>query len=490
MEERLLNVLLVEDDPDDVFLLRKTLDDVARDKFDLQVATRLSEALPRAQGEHVDVILLDLSLPDSQGLETFVEVHEHLPEVPVVVLTGLDDEDVAVRAVHEGAQDYLVKGRVDGALLVRSLRYAIERQRTTRYRQLLVERERFDAAISQMTDGIVVTDGDGRIVTTNHAACLLLNLSEAQCKGTLLEVALAPFALSVPAAELLVLPEAVTAFEISRPHTRPPLFLDARLTRLFDDNGALVSTVLVLRDVTDERHARHVQTNFFLLVSHKLRTPLSVIVGYLDLLRRLPKEDLMGEWEHIVQVMDREVRRLHDMVQRLLEFKELSTRELEAEAERADLVAVVAAATAEIRRRYPDRDLHITSRVSGDADRADMSREDASFVVEQLLDNAVKFTDTDPVEVSVRVEPEGERLRVTVTDHGHGIPHEYFDRIFSGFVQVEDHATGQVPGLGIGLYMARQVVEAYGGKIAVESRLGEGSTFSFDLPAVGQAREM
>jgi signal transduction histidine kinase len=489
MEERVLNVLLVEDDPDDVFLLRKTLDEVARDKFNLRVAARLSEALELAAQQHFDAVLLDLSLPDSHGLETFSEVHARIPEVPVVVLTGLDDEEVAVRAVHEGAQDYLVKGQGDGALLVRSLRYAIERQRTIRYQALLVERERFDAAISQMTDGIVVTDGEGRITTANHAACLLLNLPAAQGKGSLLEVALAPFTLSLAAPELMVLPEPVTAFEISRPHTRPPLFLDARLTRLFDDNGALASTVLVLRDVTDERHARHVQTNFFLLVSHKLRTPLSVLVGYLDLLKRLPKEELLGEWDHIVQVLDREVRRLHEMVQRLLEFKELSARELEAEAERADVVAVVAGATAEIRRRYPDCKLNITSQISGDADRADMSAEDAGFVLEQLLDNAVKFADKEPVEIRIRVEPEEDRLRVSVTDNGRGIPHEYFDRIFSGFVQVEDHATGQVPGLGIGLHMARKVVEAYGGEITVESRLGEGSTFSCTFPAVKQLEE-
>ena len=484
MDERVMSILLVEDDPDDVFLLRKTLDEVARDRYELQVAARLAEALDLASQGRFDVALLDLSLPDSHGLETFSELHQRFTEMPIVVLTGLDDEELAVRAVHEGAQDYLVKGQGEGALLVRSLRYAIERQRTLRYRALLMERERFDTAVSQMTDGIIVTDGDGRIITVNHAACLLLNLSDAQCRGVLLEVALARFTLSLPPTQLLVLPETVTAFEVSRPDTRPPLFLDARLTRLFDDGGALLSTVLVLRDVTDERHARNVQTSFFLMVSHKLRTPLSVIVGYLDLLRRLPREQLLGEWDHIMGVLEREVERLNGMVQRLLEFKETGAHGLEAEAERADLVAIVAAASAEMRRRYPDRRVTITSKISGEARKADMAAEDASFVVEQLLDNAVKFSDREPAEVRVRVDPEEDHLRVSVTDQGRGIPHEYFDRIFEGFVQVEDHATGQVPGLGVGLNMARKIVEAYGGEMTVESQLGEGSTFSFTLPAV------
>lgn len=484
MEDKTISILLVEDDPDDVFLLRKTLQEAARDRYTIHVATRLSEALALADAEHCDAALLDLSLPDSHGLDTFSALHRHAPGLPIVVLTGLDDEDLAIRAVHEGAQDYLVKGQGDGALLVRSLRYAVERQRTLRYQALLMERERFDAAVAQMTDGILVTDGEGRLLTANHAACLLLNLVENQCQGTLLEVALSRFTLSLPPTQLLVLPEAVTAFEISRPDTHPPLFLDARLTRLFDENGALLSTVLVLRDVTNERHARNVQTSFFLLVSHKLRTPLSVIVGYLDLLRRLPREQLLGEWDHLLDVLEREVERLHSMVQRLLEFKEMGARELEAEGERADLVAVVAAAAATIRERYRDREITIASRISGDAPRADMAAEDAGFIVEQLLDNAVKFSDQDPAQVQVQVDPEGDHLRLTVTDQGRGIPHEYFDRIFEGFFQVEEHATGQVPGLGVGLHLARKLAEAHGGTLTVESQLGAGSSFSLTIPAV------
>ena len=441
-------------------------------------------SLDLAARRRFDVVLLDLTLPDSQGLGAFFAFHARFPETPVVVLSRLDDEATAVRAVHAGAQDYLVKGEGNGALLVRSVRCAIERQQALRHQALLMERERLDTALAQMSDGIVVTDAEGRITSANHAACLLLNQSATSCKGQLLEVALSRFTLSLPPTRLLALPETVTAFEISRPHTRPPLFLDARLIRLFDDAGDLLSSVLVLRDITDERHARHVQTSFFLLVSHKLRTPLSVIVGYLDLLKRLPREQLLEEWDQMVGVMDREVMRLHHMVQRLLEYKTLGSREREAEAEQADLAAVIARAAARLRRRYPDRQLELTSRLGEEAQQAGMAAEDATFVIEQLLDNAVKFAERDPVEVKVQAEAQESCLRLLVTDNGRGIPHEYFDRIFDGFVQVEDRATGQVPGLGVGLRMARQVVEEYGGAMTVESQMGEGSTFSFTLPAV------
>ncbi|MEH1970029.1 hybrid sensor histidine kinase/response regulator [Nostoc sp.] len=124
-----IKVLLVEDNPGDVFLLQEFLKEVTTIVVDLMFVERLSEALNYLAKEIFDVILLDLSLPDSQGLETFVIAHYQAKATPIIVLTGINDETLAIRAMQEGAQDYLVKGQVTGDLLVRSMRYAIERQR-------------------------------------------------------------------------------------------------------------------------------------------------------------------------------------------------------------------------------------------------------------------------------------------------------------------------------------------------------------------------
>ncbi|MEH1773692.1 hybrid sensor histidine kinase/response regulator [Nostoc sp.] len=124
-----IKVLLVEDNPGDVFLLQEFLKEVTTVVVDLMRVERLSEALNYLGKEIFDVILLDLSLPDSQGLETFVIAHVQAKATPIIVLTGIDDETLAISAMQQGAQDYLVKGQVTGDLLVRSMRYAIERQR-------------------------------------------------------------------------------------------------------------------------------------------------------------------------------------------------------------------------------------------------------------------------------------------------------------------------------------------------------------------------
>jgi signal transduction histidine kinase/DNA-binding response OmpR family regulator/signal transduction protein with GAF and PtsI domain len=122
-------ILLIEDNPDDARLLRKMLIEARRFPFDLQHADRLSAGLERLADDDVDVVLLDLSLPDSAGLDTFTRTLAQAPHTPIVVLSGLDDAGIAFDAVRAGAQDYLTKAEVDGNLLARAIHYAIERKR-------------------------------------------------------------------------------------------------------------------------------------------------------------------------------------------------------------------------------------------------------------------------------------------------------------------------------------------------------------------------
>jgi DNA-binding NtrC family response regulator len=123
-----LSILLVEDNPGDVVLFREMLGEANTSQFELTHSNTLNNALKLLSKESFGIILLDLSLPDGTGLDTVVRTHAAVPNVPIVVMSGLGDEELAVRALHEGAQDYLVKGQVDGNLLIRSMRYAIERK--------------------------------------------------------------------------------------------------------------------------------------------------------------------------------------------------------------------------------------------------------------------------------------------------------------------------------------------------------------------------
>ena len=124
-----VRLLLMEDSPSDALLLHEAFADAADTRFVITQVDRLAEGISLLAKEAFDVVLLDLGLPDSQGIETFIRLYNHTPEVPVVVLTGLDDEAVGFKAVQLGAQDYLQKKQMQTALLERSVRYAIDRHR-------------------------------------------------------------------------------------------------------------------------------------------------------------------------------------------------------------------------------------------------------------------------------------------------------------------------------------------------------------------------
>jgi two-component sensor histidine kinase len=128
MEDKLIRVLIIEDNPQDLRLIHEMLKEVTYPSFELVSSDTLTNGLKILINNGFDLLLLDLSLPDSTGLDTFASVYDQAPEVPIVILSGFDDEETAIRAVREGAQDYLVKGEVNSQLLSRSISYAIERK--------------------------------------------------------------------------------------------------------------------------------------------------------------------------------------------------------------------------------------------------------------------------------------------------------------------------------------------------------------------------
>ncbi|MEH2170254.1 MAG: response regulator [Nostoc sp.] len=158
--KNIIKVLLVEDNPGDVLLLQELFKEVTTVVVELMPVERLYEAVNYLTNEIFDVILLDLSLPDSQGLQTFVIAHNQAKATPIIVLTGINDETLATSAMQQGAQDYLVKGQVTGDLLVRSMRYAIERQRADN--ALRQSEERFRVALKNSPIFVYNQDRDLR----------------------------------------------------------------------------------------------------------------------------------------------------------------------------------------------------------------------------------------------------------------------------------------------------------------------------------------
>lgn len=148
--DRPTKILLIEDNPADAQLLQRMLTEAKRFSFDLEQADQLSDGLHRLSSNDFDIILLDLSLPDSKGLDTFDKALACAQQIPIVVLSGLDDETLALKAVRAGAQDYLFKGKIDSDLLTRAIHYAIERKRTEVRRAYYLQTEQVLRQVSSL----------------------------------------------------------------------------------------------------------------------------------------------------------------------------------------------------------------------------------------------------------------------------------------------------------------------------------------------------
>jgi PAS domain S-box-containing protein len=162
-----LKVLLVEDNPGDARLMREYLSDPAGAAFELEVASTLGQGLERLAKGGVDLVLLDLSLPDSPMDETFARAHAAAPSLPIIVMSGLDDEQVAIQTVQDGAQDYLVKAHVETRLLVHAMRYAIERKRAEE--ALAHERDLLHTLLDNLPDRIYFKDDQSRFTRISRA---------------------------------------------------------------------------------------------------------------------------------------------------------------------------------------------------------------------------------------------------------------------------------------------------------------------------------
>src|SRR5215470_1850136 len=180
-QEKLLNILLVEDNLIDAQMVSNFLRG-STESFKSTYVTRLDEALLILQATQFDVVLLDLNLEDSSGYETFSRILPAATGAAILVLSGSDDEDLAIRTVREGAQDYLVKGSFDARLLVRSIRYAFERKQSEealRHSEATVR-----AIFENSLDGIVIAADRGSCIEANSAAAALLGISRDELIGT------------------------------------------------------------------------------------------------------------------------------------------------------------------------------------------------------------------------------------------------------------------------------------------------------------------
>jgi len=483
-QAKLLNVLLVEDNVIDARLISGLLKGPA-DALKCRHVNRLAEALQLLRAIQFDVILLDLNLEDSAGYETFSRILPQAAKAAILVLSGSDDEDLAIRTVREGAQDYLVKGSFDGRLLLRAIRYAFERKQSE---EALRQSEATVRAIFENSlDGIVITEDRGICMEANSAAASLVGLSREEFIGA----SLFKFAVEGFEAEWRSFRETGSGrarFWIRR-HDGVKRLADC----CFNANIMPGRHLCVLRDITEQQsleeqlgQARKMEAVGRLAggVAHDFNNILGIIGGYAELLelnsndegQRAKAEKILGATQKAASLTKQLLAfgRKQVMLPKLLDLAAVV-------AEVNSMVTVLVGAESQvIVRSQPDLGL-----VNADQGQLEQVILNLAANARDAMPNGGTLAMTMENYVSrpnASEVPPGEYVRFSVSDTGTGMDPEIESRIFEPFF------TTKKSGTGLGLATVYGIVKQSGGHITVHSELDVGSTFNIYLPLIANSK--
>lgn len=350
------------------------------------------------------------------------------------------------------------------------------------YRAISYEREMLEGVIREIGDGIVVMNTDWRTRLTNGTARRFLQVTDSEPEGFDALSRLILFDLSVEAEVLRAGAELDGPFLAESRDPRRPLVLEVKvLSARFGADGEPIR-LLCLRDVTREHREAEAQRDFLSLASHKLRTPLTKVLGMIPIARddEAGKELKAEAFDGIEHGADE----LRDLVDGILQFVEF--RQGDAVVGEADLHALIVEARDAVSTRRADRVIDAVISVTASTTHVRGARNMLLTMLGHLIDNAVKYSRKNPawVRVSLGDAPAG-GVQIVVEDRGDGIAPELLSKLFTPFSQRDEDFTGQADGAGLGLMLVSQAVVRHGGTIHAESSLGAGSKFTVMLPRDG-----
>ncbi len=222
------------------------------------------------------------------------------------------------------------------------------------------------------------------------------------------------------------------------------------------------------------------KNNFISNISHELRTPLTHIKGYLDLMISKDLGPISEDQTQILEIMERATNRLEKLIEDLIMFTFAEHEEVVLSKSEFDLLNVVKNLIETIQKTHPQTDFQLENKILNESALVYGDQKKISWVINQLIENAVKYSSSDS-QIHVTLISQLENINLSISDSGIGIPEDKIDEIFEPFHQLDGSSTRKAGGVGLGLALAKKIVEAHGSTINVRSQLNQGSTFDFSL---------
>ena len=354
-----------------------------------------------------------------------------------------------------------------------------------KYNKVLTDKEETEAVIRSIAEGLVVIDAKGRVIMMNPAAEKLLGVSKKERIGkSILEDIKGPRLLSLAKSSQ---GGGSKEIELISQRDDTKKVLRASTAVIEDENGQTVGMVSILSDITKQRELDELKSNFVANVSHELRTPLVAIGKSISLILNKTTGQLSEAQEQLLSIADRNLKRLTFLINDLLDLSRLEAGKMSIRREYSSIEKIILESIDGLKTWANTKSIKIEKDVEEGLPEVYIDPDRIIQVFNNLIGNSIKFTPADgTIIVKAKLRKESLEVEIGIRDTGIGISKENLSNVFDKFYQAGERVATDISGTGIGLSIAKEIVELHGGKIWAKSEKGKGAEFIFTVPVKAQ----
>jgi PAS domain S-box-containing protein len=404
------------------------------------------------------------------------------------IITPAEELTETVKQIGAGKLDLKIDVLSDDEIGQLSREFNKMTERLQRYGQMnidqiLSEKRKSETIVRSIADGLIVTDASMNVLHLNHVVAELCGVTEHDAVGSpvasvIRDGRVVSLISGATAAALEPEPKA-TSLQFSK--GGKTLYFRPKLTRILDSEGALYGVLMLLQDVTQFKELDRMKSDFIATLSHEFRTPVTSINMSVDILNEGILGPLNEKQKELISSAKEDCHRLTKLARELLQLSKLESGRLQVMNEELDVRTLIDATVRPLQVQFKEKNVHLRTELAPGLPHLVADEQQISWVVTNLVTNSLKYTENGG-SVTVRARTDDGSLLIEVEDTGAGIAKEHLENIFDKFVQVK-RASDSTPGsVGLGLAIAKEIVEMYGGRIWAVSEPGKGSTFSVVLP--------
>ncbi len=439
-----------------------------------------------------DVAVIDLKMPDIDGMDVLKEIKKTHPNTVCFIATAFASYETAIQATRIGAFGYIPKPfspeeliyQIELGIKQRKLildAQRLEQEREKNLLELANEKSRLNAIIKSINEGVIVINTNGDLAYYNYSAIKLLGLNALQIGENVLNILpqqINEIVTKIFQSDKIMLKSYSTELSLN---SKNEIFLEAACTPIPNPDGSLAGVVIILSNITEYKRIEIIKNQFVSMVAHELKTPIAVVQGFLNII----KDDSLNineeKKKEYLQRSTQRLKSLNDLVNDLLDISRLELKTKQKEIIDVNLCDIVNSTLQMLELEIAKREITIQKSAVDKIPLIKADYNEITRVVTNLLSNAIKYN-KQKGKIFIDLNSTQNYVLFTVKDTGIGMKDSERQKLFSEFYRAKNENTRDISGTGLGLSIVKRIVDSYFGIIEVDSEYGVGTSFTIKLP--------